>query len=524
MMKYKAAQTLQALAKNAINLAQPNQLTPERLKTYVSEASDYKLLYGTERVTPEVIQALQELAVEAQVFEKMADMQNGQIMNFIQNVPCENRAVLHTATRDFFDDPRTSSAAKSATDLARKEVEKLHRFIEQLDVENSIDEILMIGIGGSDLGPRAHFHALEHLLRKKRQVHFISNVDPDEVNAALQKINASRTLVVISSKSGSTLETNTNEQIVRNRFKELGLDAQAHFVAITLPGSLLDDQKLYRQVFHLWEWVGGRFSTTAMSGGLLLAFAFGFSTYWEFLKGAHAIDKLALEKDITRNIPLLMALLGIWNRNFLDYQTLAIIAYSQGLHRYAAHLQQLDMESNGKLINKHAQKVDFQTGPIIWGEPGTNAQHSFFQLLHQGTTVVPVSFIGFKKDQFAKDVQISGTSSQEKLLANLFAQSLALAGGQKADNPNKFFPGNRPNSILLGEQLTPYALGSLLAIFEHKVAFQGFIWNINSFDQEGVQLGKVLANNILDYFKDLRSHKADTKVSPLIAAYLQHLL
>jgi glucose-6-phosphate isomerase len=217
-------------------------------------------------------------------------------------------------------------------------------------------------------------------------------------------------------------------------------------------------------------------------------------------------------------------MLGIWNRDFLSLPTVAIIPYSQALSRFPAHLQQLDMESNGKRIDKKGHPVDFDTGPIIWGEPGTNGQHSFYQSIHQGTTVVPLEFLGFKESQYRDDVVFQGTSCQEKLLSNLFAQSIALAVGQKHDNPNKVFPGNRPNRILFGQRLDPYAMGAILAYYEHKVAFQGFMWNINSFDQEGVQLGKKLALKIVDQFATLRQNKPiDSKGFPLGAAYLKHI-
>ncbi len=231
------------------------------------------------------------------------------------------------------------------------------------------------------------------------------------------------------------------------------------------------------------------------------------------------------ESRSQKNLPLLSALLGIWNRNFLHHPTVAIIPYSQALSRFPAHLQQLDMESNGKRIDKKGQPVDFETGPIIWGEPGTNGQHSFFQLIHQGTTVVPLEIIGFCENQYREDVMYEGTTSQEKLLSNMFAQSIALAIGQKNDNPNKFFPGNRPNRMLLASRLDPFAMGSLLAYYEHKVAFQGFIWNINSFDQEGVQLGKVLALKFIEQFSLLRQKKvSETKSYALGHAYMRHLL
>jgi glucose-6-phosphate isomerase len=259
-----------------------------------------------------------------------------------------------------------------------------------------------------------------------------------------------------------------------------------------------------------------------MCGGVVLAFAIGFENYWEFLRGANVMDKAALHEELHRNPPLLCALLGIWNRNFLGAPTEAVIPYSHALRRFSAHLQQLDMESNGKHIDRFGNRVDFHTGPIIWGEPGTNAQHSFFQLIHQGTDIIPLEMIGFKLCQEGVDHDWDDTTSQEKLLSNLFAQSIALATGQKSDNPNKGFEGNRPSHIILGKKLTPSSLGALLALYENKVAFQGFIWNINSFDQEGVQLGKVLATQLINQFALKRGvHKGDAY--PLGKAFIENL-
>ena len=283
----------------------------------------------------------------------------------------------------------------------------------------------------------------------------------------------------------------------------------------------MDDPARYLASFYMWDYVGGRYSVTSMVGGAIIAFLVGIDHFMEFLKGAHAMDHHALTPDPKNNLPLLSALLGIWNRDFLCYPTVAIIPYSYALRRFPAHLQQLDMESNGKRIDKEGRAVDFETGPIIWGEPGTNGQHSFFQLLHQGTTTVPLEIIGFMHSQNGQDIEVQKTSCQEKLLSNLLAQSIGLAQGETSDNPNKFFPGNRPNRILLGERLDPYTMGLLLAYYEHKVAFQGFIWNINSFDQEGVQLGKVLAIKMMSQFA--KTHGASGDSYPLGEAYLKEM-
>lgn len=523
-MGYKATDQLRQLALDPINLAHSGALTPERIADQYGAACGYKLLYGTERVTPEVMKALEELVKEAKALDKMKRMQEGEVMNFVKPYPSENRAALHTATRDFFDHPQTAPKAKEAAQLARQEIDKLKTFMAKLETEGKFDEMIVIGIGGSDQGPRANYTALEHLLKPGRKVHFIANVDPDDAAAVLRKVNLKRALVVAISKSGTTLETETNEELIKEQLKRAGLNPRDHFISITMPGTPMDNRERYKETFYLWDWIGGRYSTSSMVGGVILAFAFGCDVFWEFLRGAHEMDHAALQSELKKNLPLLAALLGIWNHNFLRYPTLAIIPYSQALRDYPAHFQQVDMESNGKLIDQQQGKfVDFDTGPVLWGSLGTNSQHSYFQLLHQGTATIPLLVIGFKKSQYGQDLEVHGTTSQEKLLANLFAQSLALALGNQPDNPNKFCPGNRPTSILLGEQLTPFALGALLSFYEHKVAFQGFIWGINSFDQEGVQLGKVIANRLIDCFAARRQKKKEKAPDLLGDAYLKHL-
>jgi glucose-6-phosphate isomerase len=518
----KAYKKLKILAENPFDLTEERNLTPERISKFSATSCGYKFLYGTERVTEEVMKTLLELATEANALDKMHKMQNGEVLNFIEGYPSENRAVLHTATRDFFENPNTTPAAAEAAKTARKEAERLKKFINKLDDENKFSNLILIGIGGSDLGPHAQYLGMLNLLKSGRTVRFIPNIDPDAAASVLQNLDLNRSLVLVISKTGTTLETVTNEEIVRSHFKKAGLKPEEHFISATGEGSPLDDKSQYLESFHTWDWVGGRFSSSSMIGGVLIAFAFGFDAYWEYLKGANAMDKAALDSDSTKNIPLLGALIGIWNRNFLHHSNLAIIPYSQGLSRYSAHVQQVDMESNGKHIDQQGNPVDFETGPIVFGEPGTNAQHSFYQLIHQGTTIIPLELIGFKDSQFGIDQTVQGTTSQEKLLANLFAQIIALALGQKSDNPNKEFVGNRPSHLLLAKKLTPFAVGALLAYFEHKIAFQGFIWHINSFDQEGVQLGKSLANRILSLFAEKRS-KSESKPFPLGTAFIDQL-
>jgi glucose-6-phosphate isomerase len=508
------------LAKNPFDLIAKGGLTPARIKEFYAKGGGFTFLYGTERVDKDVLAALHDLARQSDALEKMKGMQAGGVVNRIEGYSSENRKVLHTATRDFFDSRNESPAAKEASAIAYREVDKLKGFLPK--VEGEFDDLIMIGIGGSDLGPRANYLALQYLKQKGRNVHFISNVDPDDAAQVLAEVNPEKCLVGVVSKSGTTLETLSNETLVRTHFESLGLDSSRHFIAITGKGSPMDDPSRYLESFYIWDWIGGRYSSTSMVGGVMIAFAYGMDVYLDWLRGAHEMDRIALKDSLSENIPLLAALLGIWNHNFLGFPTYGLMPYSQALIRFPAHVQQLDMESNGKRIDKQGRPVSYQTGPIIWGEPGTNSQHSFFQLLHQGKEIVPLVFVGFKESQYGKDLDVKGTTSQEKLLANLFAQSIALATGKNDENPNRFFPGNRPSHLLLAKKLTPFTLGSLLSFFEHKIAFQGFIWNINSFDQEGVQLGKVVANQLIEQFA-ARNSGENVSPYPLGQAFIEHL-
>ncbi|MCB2180408.1 MAG: glucose-6-phosphate isomerase [Desulfobulbaceae bacterium] len=502
--KHPSFALLKELAQAPFNFASSRVVAADRIKKYVSSMAGFDLLYSTQRIDDDVLDALQALADECRVTEQFKTMKSGAVMNRIEGFDSENRQVLHTATRDVFSD---SPAEPNAAGQAVKELQKLRLFLADLQSGAIVNkngeaftDMVQVGIGGSDLGPRALYHALSAFKISGRRVHFISNVDPDDAASVLKGLDLSRTLVNVVSKSGSTLETLTNEELVREAYKREGLEPQQHFVAVTGEGSPMDNPESYLRSFYMFDYIGGRYSATSMVGGVMLGFALGYQGVEDILRGAAEVDAAAEEKDIRKNIPLLMALLGVWNHNFLNCETVAVLPYSQGLIRFTAHLQQCDMESNGKSINRQGADLSYQSGPIVWGEPGTNGQHAFYQLIHQGTTVIPVEFIGFRKSQYDNDILIKETSSQEKLLANLLAQSLALATGQEHENPNKRFPGNRPNSVLMADRLTPGSMGALLALYEAKIAFQGFLWNINSFDQEGVQLGKKLANQLLDHF------------------------
>jgi glucose-6-phosphate isomerase len=502
MDQHPAYKQLQKAAGAPFDLTQPGNLSPERISAHVCRMASFQLLYATQRINAQTLALLQELADQSGVVEQFKMMKRGERMNRIEGFASENRQVLHTASRDIFS---SFVQAPEATGQARQELDKLQAFLGDLEAGRIVNHrgeqfcnLISIGIGGSDLGPRAVYLALKPFAQKGRKVNFISNVDPDDSAAVLKETDLSRTLVAVVSKSGTTLETLTNEELVKNAFLQAGLDPKKHFVAVTGEKSPLDDPKRYLRSFYMFDYICGRYSATSMVGGLMLSFAIGYDNFKKFLKGANRIDQAAENRNIKDNIPLLLAMLGIWNRNFLNLNTLAILPYSQALVRFVAHLQQCDMESNGKSINRQGEQIGYQSGPVIWGEPGTNGQHSFYQLLHQGTTVVPSELIGFRQSQYHEDLLINQTTSQEKLVANLLAQAVALAAGEKNSNPNRNFPGNRPCSILIADQLTPETMGELLAIYESKIAFQGFAWNINSFDQEGVQLGKVLAHRLLD--------------------------
>ncbi len=509
--KTKSYARLKELATQAPDLSRAGFLTQERIASLFSQGANLLLLYGFERVNQEILGELQALADERRVVEQMHALYAGRPINFIEGYESECRAVLHPALRDVFQLGLVSDV--SAKVLVEAELQKLRTFFETLP--SQFETILFIGIGGSQLGPHALAEALVPYHLPNRSVRYVANVDPDDIHEALKGLDCKKTLVAVISKSGTTLETSTNEAWARAYFEKAGLNPREHFVAVTAPKTPMDDPTKYRAIFHMFDFVGGRFSSTSVVGGILISFLAGVNCFFELLDGANQMDRLSITGDMRDNLPLLLALLGVWNRNFLKYPTTAIIPYSRFLHRFPAHLQQCDMESNGKGINRMGERVPYSTGPIIWGEPGTNAQHSFFQLLHQGTDVVPVEFIGFKEASCKKDFLFQETYSQEKLLCNMFAQAIALATGKMHENPNKSFLGNRPSTIILGTKLDPRTLGSLLSLYEHKVVFQGFLWGINSFDQEGVQLGKVLADELLQIKKYRRERKEESHLSPV---------
>ena len=515
---------LAELARTPYDLTRPDALTAARFKALKSSACGFDLLYATERLDEAVLAALQQLADEAKLVEQFMAMKKGEVLNRIEGYASEERQVLHTASRDVFTG---QPCVSEATAKAGKELEKLRLFLDGLArgaIANAVGEsfttLVQVGIGGSDLGPRALSLALQAYALPGREARFIANVDPDDTAAVLDGLDLSRSLFVIVSKSGTTLETLTNEELVRSALVRAGLEPQRHLLAVTGEGGPMDDASRYLASFYMYDYIGGRYSATSMVGAVTLGFTLGYDALLELLRGAWEMDVVGEKENIRSNLPLLMALIGIWNRNFLGCPTCAILPYSQALSRFPAHLQQCDMESNGKSVTRQGREVHWKTGPVIWGEPGTNGQHAFYQLIHQGTEIIPAEFIGFRRNQRGLDIEISNTTSQQKLVANMLAQSLALAQGKEDDNPARRFPGNRPSLVLIAEQLTPYQLGALLALYEHRIAFQGFCWNINSFDQEGVQLGKVLATKLLHILADTGTKKQSSSAAASVEEVL----
>ena len=514
MINWNNMDTLKAYEdlKNAVRVELPVAMSgeagAERVKRYtipMGEGLDFN--YGARPVDDKILDILVDLAEEAQLTGKYEELYNGAVIN-----TGENRLVLHHLTRgQLGKDVIADGVNKREFYVAQQE--KIAEFAKKVhtgEITNADGEpfttVVQIGIGGSDLGPRAIYLALENWAKVndtlKMKAEFISNVDPDDASGVLSKIDVAHSLFILVSKSGTTLETLTNESFVKTALEKAGLDPAKHMLAVTSETSPLAKNEGYLAAFFMDDYIGGRYSSSSAVGGAVLSLAFGPEVFADFLSGAAEADALAKNPDVKQNAAMMDALIGVYERNVLGYPTTAVLPYSQAMSRFPAHLQQLDMESNGKSVNRFGEPVNYATGPIIFGEPGTNGQHSFYQLLHQGTNIVPLQFMGFRNSQMGNDVVIEDSTSQQKLCANVAAQIIAFACGKDDENKNKRFAGGRPSSIIIGDQLTPKALGAILAHFENKVMFQGFVWNVNSFDQEGVQLGKVLAKRVLAHDTD----------------------
>ena len=499
---------LQQCGKVDLKAAMTGENGAQRVKGYtVPMGAGMHFNYGARPVDDAILDVLAKFAEEAQLTEKFAALYNGEVIN-----TGEKRKVLHHMCRGQLGDAVMADGVDKREFYAgeQKKIAEFAGKVHNGEIVNAAGEkfttVCQIGIGGSDLGPRAMYLAMENWAKVvgtlKMKAAFISNVDPDDAAGVLSTLDLPHTLFVLVSKSGTTLETLTNESFVKDALVNAGLNPANHMACVTSETSPLAKSSDYLAAFFMDDYIGGRFSSTSGVGGAVLSLAFGPEVFARFLNGAAEADKLATNADLKSNPALLDALIGVYERNVLGYPCTAVLPYSQALSRFPAHLQQLDMESNGKSVNRFGEAVNYVTGPVIFGEPGTNGQHSFYQLLHQGTDIIPLQFVGFKNSQMAQDVLIQGSTSQQKLCANVAAQIVAFACGKDDADLNKKFEGGRSSSIIIGEQLTPEALGALLAHFENKVMFQGFAWNINSFDQEGVQLGKVLAKKVLAHDTD----------------------
>lgn len=530
---------------NLTKLAKDNEQTtikslfadPDRFEDYSIQLEDILLDYSKNRINDAIRTSLFDLAKEVDLKSAIEEMFLGEKINLT-----ENRAVLHTALRNRSNTPVHFEGQNVMPDI-NVVLDQMKAFADQIQdgtwlgyTGKPIKSLVNIGIGGSDLGPVMVTEALKPYQKEGLDVFFVSNVDGTHIVETLKKVDPETTLFFIASKTFTTQETMTNAHSARNWFLKAAKDEKAiakHFVALSTNAKSVAEFGIdTKNMFAFWDWVGGRYSLWSAIG-LPIACAIGFENFEKLLAGAHSMDKHFRTADFEKNVPVILALIGIWNTNFLGATSEAILPYDQYLHRFAAYFQQGNMESNGKYISRAGEKVNYSTGPIIWGEPGTNGQHAFYQLIHQGTHLIPCDFIAPANSQNPIG------DHHVKLLSNFFAQTEALMNGksyeevlsdmQKAGKSNeeiekivnhRVFEGNRPTNSILVKEINPYTLGQLIAMYEHKIFVQGVIWNILSFDQWGVELGKVLANAILPELhgtQEVSSH--DSSTNGLINAY-----
>jgi glucose-6-phosphate isomerase len=460
---------------------------PERAARFVVHAADLRIDYSKQPIDDQLMAALLDWAAEAGVAERRDAMFAGERINVT-----EDRAVLHTALRAPVGAVIETDGENVVTGV-HEVLDAMRSFADRIRADDRITDIVNIGIGGSDLGPAMVAGALTAFGHPRLRAHFVSNVDGADIDAVLRQIEPASTLFIVASKTFGTIETLTNAGTARAWLvDELGDAAVAeHFVAVSTNAERVEAFGIdTANMFGFWDWVGGRYSVDSAIG-LSVMIMIGPDAFSDFLAGFHAIDEHFRTAPPAENAPLIMAMIGVLNANVLGRDTKAVLPYAQELARFPAYLQQLDMESNGKRVRLDGTAVDGDTGPIVWGEPGTNGQHAFYQLLHQGTRIVPADFIGFARPNHPY------VHHHDLLMANLFAQAEALAFGRaNVDEPHRNFPGNRPSTMILAERLTPSVLGQLIALYEHVVFVQGAIWGIDSFDQWGVELGKELANQI----------------------------
>jgi glucose-6-phosphate isomerase len=501
-----------------------------RGERFALEADGIYLDYSKNRITDETLRLLLELAESVGLRKRIDAMFNGEKINIT-----ERRAVLHIALRA----PRDASIIVDGENV----VPPVHDVLDKMaDFSNRVRSgawtgytgkrmrnVINIGIGGSDLGPSMAYNALKYYSDRNLTMRFVSNIDGNEFVEATRDLDPAETLFIVSSKTFTTLETLTNAHSARSWcINALGSEQAVakHFVAVSTNAEEVAKFGIdTANMFEFWDWVGGRYSYDSAIG-LSLMIAIGPEHFREMLAGFHAVDEHFRTAPFERNLPVLLGLIGIWYNNFFGAQTVAILPYDHYLDRLSAYLQQLDMESNGKHVDLQGRQVDYQTGPIIWGQPGTNGQHAFYQLIHQGTKLIPCDFIGFNQA-----LNPLGRH-HDLLMANFFAQTEALAFGKTAEEvvadgvpmfqvPHRTFEGNRPTNTILIDRLTPETLGKLIALYEHKVFVQGTVWNINSFDQWGVELGKVLANRIIPELESTSDPQLthDSSTNTLIKRY-----
>ena len=501
--------------------ANPNRANDLRIKW-----DDFYVDFSKNRITKKTLSLFDDLAQDIQLQDAISKYFGGEKIN-----QTENRAVLHTALR-VPEQEAVFFEGKNITPDIYSVKEKIKQFTAKVIggqlkgySGKSFTDIVNIGIGGSDLGPSMVVEALS-FYKNHLNVHFVSNVDGDHVNEILKVLNPETTLFVVVSKTFTTQETLSNATTIKNWFLQHTSQSNVakQFVAVSTNIQKVKEFGIdANNIFPMWDWVGGRFSLWS-AVGLSISLAVGFDHFDAMLKGAHKMDVHFKSEKVEQNIPVLLAFISIWYNNFFGAESEAIIPYSQYLNQFATYLQQAIMESNGKGIDRTGQKVNYQTGNLVWGEPGTNSQHAFFQLIHQGTKLIPADFIGFAQSLHGNK------DHQDKLMSNFFAQTEALLAGKSkarvlSENtpanivPFKIFEGNRPTNTIFIDKLTPESLGKLIAMYEHKIFVQGVVWNIFSYDQFGVELGKQLAGNILDEFSGQSSASHDSSTTNLISHF-----
>lgn len=481
---------------SSINIGEECANNPHRFEEFSARHEGILLDFSKQKIEQKTVSLLLKLLKSCHFESMRDDLFNGARIN-----NTEDRGVLHTALRA----PKTPALFFEEENI----MEEIHDVLLQMKdfcgkfhAEKRFRHVVNIGIGGSDLGSYMVCEALKPFCHPDLDMHFVSNVDSTHLSEALRKADPDKTLFIVTSKTFTTQETITNANSAREWLqKSLGKeDVSGHFVGVTVN---TDNARAFGipddRIFPIWDWVGGRFSLwSAVS--LSVCLAIGYDNFRAMLDGAHSMDAHFQNAPLEKNLPVLLAMIGIWNRNFLGHDILAVLPYDQYLHRFPAYIQQLDMESNGKSVTRAGNEItDYKTGAIVFGEPGTNGQHAFFQLIHQGTTIIPCEFIACKTTHNPMG------DHYPKLMSNALGQTKAMMDGRNHENPHRVFKGNRPSITLLIDKLDPYHLGMLLALYEHKIFVQGVVWDVNSFDQWGVELGKEIAGQILQHFQTPRS-------------------